>query len=164
MRITEVHILLGSNMGDRIHTIESACRKIESECGKITKRSSLYESEPWGFESETRFVNQVIVIETGLTPTELLDKTMDIEKALGRKRDKSAKGYSSRTIDIDILFFGSEQMSTERLVIPHPRITQRRFTLIPLAEISPDLVHPTEHKTMAELLDECPDKSVVEKI
>lgn len=164
MDTTKAYILLGSDMGERIRTIEAARKRIEEECGRITKCSSLYESEPWGFKSETMFVNQVIVIETVLTPFELLDRTMQIEKSLGRKRNGVSNGYSSRTIDIDILFFGKEQISTERLTVPHPRITQRRFTLVPLAEISPRFIHPTEHKTTAKLLKECPDKSAVEKI
>ena len=164
MDTTKAYILLGSDMGERIRTIEAARKRIEEECGRITKYSSLYESEPWGFKSETMFVNQVIVIETALTPFELLDRTMQIEKSLGRKRNGVSNGYSSRTIDIDILFFGKEQISTERLTVPHPRITQRRFTLVPLAEISPHFIHPTEHKTTAKLLKECPDKSAVEKI
>src|SRR5512133_2700771 len=126
--MNEVYILLGGNLGDKTKIFEET-RKLIGECvGLITKQSSVYDTEPWGFESEL-FWNQVIIAETTLHPHEVLQQTQAIEKMLGRTR-KSAH-YEARTIDIDLLFYDNLVLNTPDLTIPHPKIGDRKFVLIP---------------------------------
>lgn len=152
----EVYLLLGSNLGDREKLLAEAIERIIQRCGNITQMSSIYESEPWGFDNNNDFLNQVVVIETKLSPHQLLSVILEIEQELGRKRSKGK--MVSRIIDIDILFYGEHIVDTHDLKIPHPSIQERRFTLIPLLEISPEMKHPVLRKTMRQLLKECPDK------
>lgn len=156
------YLLLGSNIGDSRLYLEQAVALISSKIGETVQASSLYTSEPWGFSSEQWFVNQVIEIETHLTPEELLQNLLLIEKKLGRERNNAQ--YASRTIDIDILFYENKIIQTELLIIPHPRLHLRKFVLLPLAEIAPDFVHPVLKKNIKTLLDECPDKLKVNKV
>jgi 2-amino-4-hydroxy-6-hydroxymethyldihydropteridine diphosphokinase len=151
-----VYLLLGSNLNDRSASLSLARKKISSKIGKITRESSIYESEPWGFQAELRFLNQVIRIETDLKPEPVLDKILRIETELGRKREIS-QGYVSRLIDIDILFFNDEIISKENLTIPHPKIPERMFTLLPLWELDRSLIHPCSLKSIGELIGECSD-------
>lgn len=157
------YLLLGGNMGDREGIIAKAVSLIHASCGKILKKSSLYESEPWGFETDNQFVNQVILIETALNAEDLLQNLLNIELLLGRVRNHSAT-YSSRIIDIDILFFNDEVINCENLKIPHPLLHERRFTIAPMHEIAKNLTHPLLNKTIQDLLIECKDASVVTKI
>jgi 2-amino-4-hydroxy-6-hydroxymethyldihydropteridine diphosphokinase len=149
------YLLLGSNMGNRLDLLEHARRLISRNIGKVTQTSSIYETESWGFISENMFLNQVLLVETELLPEVMLDRILDIEKSLGRER--SGEKYSSRSIDIDILFYGDQVIDQSGLVIPHPRIQDRLFTLIPLNEIDPGMIHPLFKKTIRELLEECND-------
>ncbi|MDR3351336.1 MAG: 2-amino-4-hydroxy-6-hydroxymethyldihydropteridine diphosphokinase [Prevotellaceae bacterium] len=149
-------LLLGSNMGDRAGLLRQARAQLSQYAGKIVRQSALYESEPWGFASPCRFINQAVEIETALLPLPLLSVTQQIEKNLGREKPHGA-GYSSRTMDIDILFAGMEIIHTSRLVIPHPRLHERRFALLPLCEILPDREHPVLKKNIRTLLQECSD-------
>ena len=151
-----VYLLLGSNLNDRTAMLERARQDISSRTGKITLASSIYESEPWGFQSEQRFLNQVIRIETDNSPLEILDEILKIEIEMGRKRDVNEK-YASRTIDIDILFFNNEIIREINLTIPHPRIPERMFTLVPLSEIDRSMIHPGSLKSIREMINECPD-------
>ena len=137
-----------------------ARKGIEARLGKITKASSIYETEPWGFISENSFLNQVIEISTDENPDQLLDNILKLEKELGRERHGS--GYSSRIIDIDILFYNNCIIRKKNLTIPHPRIEERMFTLVPLKELDEDMVHPGSHKTIGELYRECKDRVRVE--
>jgi 2-amino-4-hydroxy-6-hydroxymethyldihydropteridine diphosphokinase len=137
--------------------LQQAKDEIAHEIGVIEVFSSIYESEPWGFESENMFLNQVIRVKTILSPIDLLDKALKIESRLGRRRGVG-EGYVSRSIDIDILFFNDEIIAENRLAVPHPKIPERMFTLVPLTEIDPDFVHPATGKSVKEMLDECPDK------
>jgi len=114
------YILLGSNIGDKATFLKQAIHEIENSCGEITKKSSIYETEPWGFKSQNSFYNQVISINTNLQPEALLEVLLSIEIDLGRIR--SGKGYSSRTIDLDILFYDNLIIKNNRLIIPHPKI------------------------------------------
>ena len=126
-------------------------------CGKIVAKSRLYESEPWGFKSEHWFLNQVVKIETALSPDDLMKELLEIEKELGRDRSVPHEGYVSRPMDLDILYYGNEIIDTQMVTVPHPRLHERRFTLLPLCDIAPDFVHPTMKKTNLQLLDGCQD-------
>ncbi len=156
-----IHILQGSNEGDRLNYLDTSVQKIEENIGKISKYSSIYESEPWGFETNLWFLNRVVVVETSLAPEVVLSKLLNIETELGRNRFSDGV-YHSRTLDLDILFVGKEIISTANLIVPHPQLQNRRFTLLPLVETSPLFVHPSLNKTMIELLAQCTDKSKVQ--
>ena len=173
--------MLGSNRGDRADFISKAIVMIGETVGSVVTRSSLYESDPWGFEDEIQFLNQVIVIDTTLAPEDLLEQLLTIETKLGRIRPFEGCGcsvssstmeiegdgkhekpiYSGRTIDLDILFYGQQLVFTDKLMIPHPRLHERRFVLVPLTEISPAFVHPLLKKTISALLRECRDLTKV---
>ena len=161
--MSKAFLLLGSNRGDRAATFKAAEVVMENAGIQIAQRSSLYETAPWGFEDDTPFLNQVLAVQTTLQPQELLTLLLAIEKDLGRTRSGQA-GYSSRTIDLDILFFNDEVIATETLKVPHPRLHQRQFTLTPLAEIAPDLVHPVSQKSIKVLQVACTDQLPVKKL
>ena len=161
MASESVFVLLGSNLGDREHLVNQACKMIGERCGKIVAESSLYESEPWGFQSEHWFLNQVVEVQTQLSPDEMMRQLLEIEKELGRDRSTPHEGYVSRPMDLDILYFGNQIVDTQLVTAPHPRLHQRRFTLLPLCDIAPDFVHPTMKKTNLQLLDECQDTGIV---
>ena len=158
----KVYLLLGGNIGDRIENMELAKAEINRQIGTIVKSSSYYESEPWGFDDEKPFINQVILIDTELKATKLLEKNQEIEKELGRIKKTSQ--YTSRNIDIDILFFDNKILFEKGLIIPHSKLHRRRFTLLPLAEIAGDLVHPVFKKSISEMLSNCKDELSVSKL
>lgn len=154
--MTEVFLLLGSNLGDREELLQRAIQHIDKRCGRFVRQSSVYETEPWGLDGSEQFLNQVVVIETAMTPSQLLAEILEIELELGRIR-KSEK-MESRVIDIDILFFGARIIDEPLLQVPHPKIPERRFTLVPLLELVPDMLHPVLKKSMRQLYKECPDR------
>ena len=156
-----VFVLLGSNLGDRELLVNQASKMIGERCGKIVAKSRLYESEPWGFKSEHWFLNQVVKVETALSPDDLMKELLEIEKELGRDRSVPHEGYVSRPMDLDILYFGNEINDTQMVTAPHPRLHERRFTLLPLCDVAPDFVHPVMKKTNLQLLDECQDAGKV---
>jgi len=156
-----VFLGIGTNLGEREENLRQAITLIGDHIGIITRVSSVYETEPWGFKSETTFLNIVVMAETKLTPSGLLGRILMIEAMMGRLRE--GKGYKSRVIDIDILFFGNRIFENKVLTIPHPKIQDRRFVLIPLSEIAADLEHPVFKKSIQELLKKCKDKSEVLK-
>ena len=156
-------LLLGSNQGDKEKLISLALETIGSRIGTITKTSSFYLSEPWGFSSNDAFVNAVAIVETKKTPQKILEIVLEIENMLGRIRYNKS-GYQSRKIDIDILFYDDKIVAAENLIIPHPRLHQRRFCLEPLHQIAPDFVHPSIKKSITELLEICTDKLDIKKI
>ncbi len=158
------YVLFGSNMGDKEKIFAEACLYINNRCGAITAVSSSYESEPWGFEADEWFLNRLIVVDTELEPEALLRELLAIEAELGRVRHPEAGGYTSRTVDLDILYYGSRIVLTDSLTIPHPRLHRRRFALLPLCELAPQWVHPAFNLTQAELLRRCPDMSEVRKM
>lgn len=160
--MTKLYLLLGGNLGDKKSVFAEARMILEKVVGKITAQSALYETEPWGFDSEDLFWNQVLEITTVLSPDEVLQQTQNAETGLGRIR--KANQYASRTIDIDILFYGELIINQANLIVPHPRIQERKFTLIPLCEIAPDLIHPVFQKNIRQLLDECTDPLKVVKV
>ena len=158
------YLLFGSNLGDKESTFTQACTLINNRCGRITAVSSSYESEPWGFEAEEWFLNRVIVVETGYAPDVLLRQLLDIEAELGRVRHPEMSGYVSRTVDLDILYYGSRIVSQPDLTVPHPRLHLRRFALMPMCEVAPDFVHPVLKLTQRELLLRCPDNGTVRQV
>ena len=161
MALESVFVLLGSNLGDRELLVNQASKMIGERCGKIVAKSRLYESEPWGFKSEHWFLNQVVKVETAFSPDALMEVLLEIEKELGRDRSVPHEGYVSRPMDLDILYFGNEIIDTQMVKAPHPRLHERRFTLLPLCDIAPDYVHPVMKKTNLQLLDECRDAGKV---
>lgn len=130
-----VYLGLGTNLGDKQKNMNDAIRMLENQVGEVEKVSSVIETEPEGFKSDNMFLNAVVKVRTTLSPFELLDITQDVEKSLGRKEKSSNGIYHDRVIDIDILLYDDINISTPRLVIPHPRMTQREFVMTPLAEI-----------------------------
>ncbi len=155
--INKTYLLLGGNQGQRQNIIKKAIDEINKKVGEVSKISKMYESEPWGFISENTFLNCVVEVKSALSPAEILTRTQEIEKKLGRKKKTNKLQYCSRNIDIDILFFGNEIIAEENLTIPHPRLHERRFTLLPLADVCPNLKHPILKKKCSELLKECKD-------
>ena len=150
-------------MGDKDQIFAQACLYINNRCGRVVKTSAAYESEPWGFEAKEWFLNRLVIVETELEPEALMRQLLDIEAELGRVRHPEVGGYTSRTVDLDVLYFGSRIVLTADLTIPHPRLHLRRFALLPLCELVPQFVHPAFNLTQAELLKRCPDVSVVRK-
>ena len=153
-----IYLSLGSNKGDREQYIARAMEALGA-CGvRVKRKSSLYETEPVETSSKSWFLNCVVEAETNLLPPQLMHTLLDIERALGRRR-RVPRG--PRVIDIDILFYEDRMVSTEQLEIPHPRMAERRFVLVPFAEIAPEARHAVLRKTIAELLEETPDRSEV---
>ena len=155
--MAKIYLSTGSNQGDRLMLLVAAAKYISKMVGRVDQFSQVIESEPWGFEAETTFYNQVLVVETALAPREVLEQVLKIEQILGRER--SGNGYSSRTIDIDILFFDSELINEPDFVVPHPGLHKRRFVLFPLAEVAPELIHPVFKVPVAKLLERLHDES-----
>lgn len=157
------YLLLGSNEGNRLKYLQLAIEAISLIAVNVAKHSSVYETEPWGFRDDTPFLNQVIEVQTDMEAADLMEKLLLTETELGRKRIKNAEGYAARIIDIDLLFYGQHIINEPGLIVPHPRLHERRFTLVPLVEIAPGLVHPVLKMNMAQLEASCTDKSRVAK-
>ncbi|HAN78330.1 MAG TPA: 2-amino-4-hydroxy-6-hydroxymethyldihydropteridine diphosphokinase [Bacteroidales bacterium] len=155
-------LLLGGNLGNIAQTFAYAGLYIEAIAYEKPRKSNTYISKPWGFEANEEFLNQAIEMQTQLSAEVLLARLQLIENIFLRKR--TGKGYESRSLDIDILFFNSEIIETQTLQIPHPRLHLRNFTLKPLAELIPEFEHPVLHKTIKKLLADSPDKSEVKPI
>nr|WP_294794865.1 2-amino-4-hydroxy-6-hydroxymethyldihydropteridine diphosphokinase [uncultured Mucilaginibacter sp.] len=159
--MNDVFLLLGSNLGDRKLLLQTAIGEIAKRVGRIQKESAIYETQSWGKTDEPDYLNQVVFLKTGLPANIVLNQILEIEADMGRKRDEK---WGSRLIDIDILFYNSELIKQDGLQIPHPELHNRRFTLEPLAEIAPDLVHPQFHKSMLQLKKELTDSLIVKKL
>jgi len=157
-----VFIAIGSNKGDREANCRRATALIGSSAGvELIARSPLYETEPWGVREQAAFVNSVVEVSTGLTPTELLAELKAIESAMGRT---SSPKWHAREIDLDILFYGDEVVEEAGLKVPHPCLHERAFVLAPLADIAPDFIHPVLKKSVREMLSELKDAGWVKRL
>jgi deoxyguanosine kinase len=155
-------IILGTNVGEKLQNLKNALKLITSTNIKISQMSSIYESTSWGYIDEN-YYNQVVEIETDLPPEDLLNLLLKIEKKMGRKRT-GLKFYESRIIDLDILFYENVIIESESLIIPHPRICERKFVLLPLNELMPSYIHPILKLKISKLLEITGDTLKVEKV
>ena len=155
-------LLLGSNLGKRSGNLHQARLLIAESIGSIESVSSIYETAPWGYDSKNGFLNQCITVWSDMDPCRILERIHLIEAKLGRQG--RSHDYIDRLIDIDILFYGDMVLSRPDLQIPHNKIQDRRFSLVPLAEILPDFEHPIFRKKISTLLSECMDKLKVKRI
>jgi 2-amino-4-hydroxy-6-hydroxymethyldihydropteridine diphosphokinase len=160
--LREIYLCIGGNLGEREANLEEAIDFINFNFGDVLASSSVYESEPWGMTDVPNFLNQVVLVESELSNEELLAEVEGLEEFYGRER--STERYLSREMDIDILFIDDEIIERENLTVPHPRLSDRRFVLQPLAEIAPDLVHPVLKKSVVELLNSCTDQGKVTRL
>ena len=151
-----VYIALGSNVGDRASMLERAIAAMNSAGIRVVRQSSVYVTEPVGAPGQAWFLNAVVEAETALLPLQLLHALLKIERELGRRR---ITPHGPRAIDLDLLFYGPSVIRTRELELPHPRLTERRFVLKPMAQLAPELRHPVLHKSIAQLLAETPDRS-----
>ena len=154
------YILLGTNMGDREINLALSIQKINTYCGNVEESSSLYETAPWGYLEQDSFLNQVIVLQTSLSPKDLMLKLLEIEKEVGRIREFK---FGPRIIDLDILLMDNLIVNEDIVTIPHPELHNRLFTLIPLAEVAASLIHPVLNKTVKDLQLCCNDNGHVQK-
>lgn len=151
---TIAYIQTGSNEGDRLAHLSRAARNLDKQAGQVIKSSSVYETAAWGVADQPDFLNQVLAIKTDRPPFELLDTLLRIEADMGRQRRVK---WGQRRIDIDLLFYGSIRIDTDRLKVPHPYLQERKFVLQPLLEIAPELYHPELHARVEELAARCED-------
>ena len=158
--MTTIHLSLGSNMGDREKNLRDAIAELPGAGARVKRVSSLYETEPVDFTEQPWFLNCVVEAETELPALDLLRSLRAIELRLGSKKE-FAKG--PRLLDIDVLVYGGAMIDTPELHVPHPRMTQRRFVLAPLAELAPDLRHPSWNATVADMLARLDDRSAVRR-
>lgn len=157
----QVFLLLGTNEGNRLTNLQVVKNAIKKSVGMIVEESAIYQSAAWGKTDQPDFYNQVLMMQTTMSPEVLLLQLQQIEKELGRERKEK---WGARIIDIDILYFGKTVLNTPDLLIPHPAIALRRFTLVPLVEIAPHFVHPVLKKTNLVLLQECVDVLAVKRV
>jgi len=140
-----VYLGLGTNLGDKELNLKNAVMNLSLEVGSVIRLSAFFASDPWGYESENEYLNAVVLVETNLSPFELLEKTQAIERRMGRT-SKTTAGYHDRMIDIDILLYDDLIIDQPDLKIPHPLMSQRNFVLVPLSEIAPGLINPVSGK------------------
>ena len=158
--MNQAYLLIGGNLGNREQNLARARKEIETRAGLIIEASALYQTAAWGKTDQPDFLNQVLKIETSLVAGELIDQLLSAELAMGRHRNEK---YGPRTIDMDILFFNDDIIDNKILEVPHPRLQERRFALIPLAEIAGEKIHPVLGKSINDLLAQCKDTLPVYK-
>jgi 2-amino-4-hydroxy-6-hydroxymethyldihydropteridine diphosphokinase len=150
--MNKVFLITGGNIGDRKKNLEVAAALVEKRIGKIIRSSKIYETDAWGITNQSSFYNQVLIVESNFSANKVMQKILKIEKEMGRIRTiKNA----ARIIDIDILFFNNETVNKQNLIIPHPEIANRRFVLVALNELVPEMIHPVLKKSIADLLSTC---------
>lgn len=154
-------VLLGGNIGDRQSYLSNGISEISERCGIVQETSGVYETKAWGVENQQDFLNQVIIVKSQMEPNDFLKSILNIEKDLGRVRFKK---WGERVIDIDILYVDDLIIESKDLIVPHPYLHERRFTLVPLVEILPKYIHPKLNKTSQDLLEVCPDLLDVKKV
>ena len=152
--------MIGGNMGDRMANLAMAIKFIEKQIGNIELKSSIYETAAWGQTNQPDFLNQALLVNTNLQAAELMSTLLSIENLMGRIRTIK---LGPRTIDLDIMYFNNEVISTNLITIPHPKLAERKFVLEPLFEIAPNYLHPILNKTNASLLKDCGDSLAVYK-
>lgn len=157
-----VFLGIGGNIGNKPSNFKKAEDLIQSRLGSIENKSSIYETPPWGFHSEEKFWNAIVVIQTKFRPDELLWHIHEVEDHF--EKEENGERYRSREMDIDILYYDDLFIDTKLLIIPHPQIQNRKFVLVPLVEIAPDLKHPLLRLTSLQMLENCKDESVIKKI
>ena len=158
MKHNKVFLGLGSNLGNREENLLKAQKLINKKVGKVHSKSSIYETAAWGITEQNAFLNQVLEIETVFSPDAVLHLLLKIEKNMGRIREIK---WGERSIDIDVLYYNNEIISTENLVVPHPFIQERKFVLVPLCEIAPVFIHPKLKQSNLELLEKCQDSGEI---
>lgn len=154
------YLLIGGNLGNREKNLGEAREQLARQYGSVPLTSSLYETAAWGITDQPAFLNQAIMLNTELNARQLIRKILKIEKMMGRVRKEK---LGPRLIDIDILLYNDDIYENSFLKLPHPELQNRRFALVPLAEIAPDVIHPVLKKSIRELLNECPDELEVKK-
>lgn len=157
----QVYLSLGGNLGDRLSNFTIATQHIKEKIGEVLKESSIYETKAWGDENQPDYLNMVLEVSTELEPEEILNETQKIEHQLGRQRSEK---WGARTMDIDILFIGDKVLDTERLKIPHPLMSKRKFVLLPLMEVAPEFIHPIFKTSIKTLTSNCEDTLEVKKL
>ena len=158
--MNKVYLLIGGNMGDRMANLRLAMEAIEKEIGPIQQMSSIYETAAWGNTQQPDFLNQAQLVHTHWDASKVMTCLLTIEKQMGRERSVP---MGPRTIDLDIIYFNEEILDLPTLTIPHPRLAERKFVLLPLTEIAPAYMHPVYNKSNACLLKECGDSLAVQK-
>ena len=161
MNESSIVLLLGSNQGNAMEHLSEATKRIGISLGNITASSATYKTAPWGKTDQPDFLNRLVVVETDLNPTEIMESILEIEAGMGRKRTER---WGPRIIDIDLLYAGSKVIDQPGLRVPHPGLSQRRFALVPLSELIPDFIHPELGLSQYELLERCNDTGLVEKV
>jgi 2-amino-4-hydroxy-6-hydroxymethyldihydropteridine diphosphokinase len=157
----DVFLLLGSNLGDRNLFLKKAIDRIANDIAPVLMISSIYETQSWGKTDAPDYLNQIVTLQTDLTAQQILQTILHIENTLGRRREEK---WGSRTIDIDILFYGQAIINEPGLHVPHPELHKRRFTLEPLAEIAPGFIHPVLNKNILQIKSELNDSLIVKKL
>ena len=158
--MNKVFLLTGGNVGNRQQYLRESIERVETECGKIITCSAIYETAPWGNTRQAAFLNQALELLTAWPAAALMQQLLAIEQTIGRKR---AEKYGPRIIDIDMLLFNDDIIDTPVLTVPHPQMANRRFVLQPLNEIAASYIHPVFKRTIAQLLQACPDPLPVKK-
>lgn len=158
MKLHKIFLGLGSNLGNREENLLTVQKLVEEKVGKVISKSSIYETAAWGITEQNAFLNQVLEVETSFSPSAVLHLVLKIEKDMGRIREIK---WGERSIDIDVLYYNNEIISTENLAIPHPFIQERKFVLVPLCEIAPAYIHPKLKQPNLELLEKCQDSGEI---
>jgi 2-amino-4-hydroxy-6-hydroxymethyldihydropteridine diphosphokinase len=158
--MSTAYLLIGGNLGNRTAYLQQAIQLISESCGNIVHSSAIYETAAWGITDQPTFYNQALAVETMLVPEELMQQLLQIEEQMGRQRTIK---MGPRIIDLDILLIDDKIVSSGLLTLPHPALPFRKFALLPLCEIAPSLIHPVLHRSISQLLEECPDELDVQK-